>query len=182
MTVLGVIADTHVPDRKRHLNPAILPIFRDAGVEAILHAGDISVPDVLQQLEQVAPVYAVRGNRDWVRLGDLPFGKLLSFDGTSIVLVHGHGRLREYLVDKLHYAVHGMQVKRYQDRLLKAYTQATVIVYGHLHIPCNQWINGQLLFNPGSACCSAKRYPPSVGLLQIHSGGEVQGKIIELAK
>jgi hypothetical protein len=180
MTVLGVIADTHIPDRKRHLNPSILPIFRDAGVEAILHAGDISVPDVLQQLEQVAPVHAVRGNRDWVRLGYLPFGQLLSFNGISIALAHGHGHLQEYLVDKLHYALHGMQVKRYQDRLLQEYTQSTVIVYGHLHIPCNQWIDGQLLFNPGSACCPAKKFTPSVGLLQIHSGGQVQGEILEL--
>lgn len=180
MTVLGVIADTHIPDRKRYLNPAILPIFRDAGVEAILHAGDISVPDVLQQLEQIAPVHAVRGNRDWVRLGYLPFRQRLSFNGVTIALVHGHGHLREYLVDKLHYAVHGMQVERYQDRLLQIYNQANVIVYGHVHIPCNQWIDRQLLFNLGSACCPAKKFTPSVGLLQIHSGGQVQGEILEL--
>jgi len=180
MTVLGIIADTHIPERVRQLNPRILPIFKEAQVDVILHAGDICVSTVLQRLEQVAPVQAVRGNRDWVRLGQLPFSRILSFNGVTIALVHGHGRLREYLVDKVHYAFYGMQVERYQKRLLQEFTQVNVIVYGHLHAPCNQWVGEQLLFNPGSACCPAKDYTSSVGLLRIQAGGEVEGEILEL--
>ena len=64
MIRLGVISDTHIPDRARRLNERVIPVFREAGVSAILHAGDVSTPRVLKQLEEVAPVYATRGNRD----------------------------------------------------------------------------------------------------------------------
>lgn len=180
MTVLGIIADTHIPERVRQLNPTIMPIFKEAQVDVILHAGDVCVSAVLQQLEHIAPVQAVRGNRDWVNLSHLPFSRFLNFNGVTIALAHGHGRLREYLVDKVHYAFYGMEVERYQKRLIKEYTQVNVIVYGHLHVPYNQWVDGQLLFNPGSACCPAKDYTSSVGLLRIQAGGEVEGQIVEL--
>lgn len=181
MTVLGVLGDTHIPDRARGLHPDILPIFREAGVEAILHAGDVSVPGVLQELEEVASVYAVQGNRDWVLLRHLPRKLFLSFEGVDLVLEHGHGQWRNYLVDRTHYMLFGMQESRYQNRLLVSYPQAKVIIYGHLHIPCNTWVGDQLLFNPGSASVPDKEYTPSVGLLKIRAGGEVEGEIFELS-
>jgi hypothetical protein len=181
MTVLGVIADTHIPDRVRHLNPAILPIFRDAGVEAILHAGDISGPDVLRMLEEVAPVYAVQGNRDWLLLRHLPHNQVLTFEGVNLILDHGHGVWQDYVVDKFHYMFYGMQERRYQNRLLAKYPQAQVIVYGHLHIPCNTWFGDVFLFNPGSASVPTKKYTPSVGILKIRAGGKFAGKIIEMS-
>ncbi len=67
VTKLGVVADTHVPDKAKTLNPQVLAILRQAEVSAILHAGDISSPGVLTALGEIAPVYAVLGNRDWVR-------------------------------------------------------------------------------------------------------------------
>ena len=75
----------------------------------------------------------------------------------------------------------GMQESRYQNRLLVSYPQAKVIIYGHLHIPCNTWVGDQLLFNPGSASVPDKEYTPSVGLLKIRAGGEVEGEIFELS-
>ena len=69
---LGVISDTHVPDRVRQLDPQAFGIFQAAGVQAILHAGDVSGPQLLAQLEQIAPVYAVKGNRDFLWLPHLP--------------------------------------------------------------------------------------------------------------
>jgi len=181
MTVLGVLADTHIPDRERQLHPDILPKFREAGVEAILHAGDVSVPGVLQELEEVAPVFAVQGNRDWVMLRHLPHNQFLTFEGVDLVLEHGHGRWRNYMVDRTHYLIFGMQVSRYQNRLLASYPQVRVIVYGHLHIPENSWVGDRLLFNPGSASCHQKEYTPSVGLLNIRAGGEVEGEILVLS-
>ena len=181
MTVLGVLADTHIPDRARFLHPDILPIFREAGVEAILHAGDVSVPGVLEELEEVAPVFAVQGNRDWVLLRQLPRKLFLSFEGVDLVLEHGHGQWRNYLVDRTHYLLYGMQVSRYRNRLLASYPQTRVIVYGHLHIPEISWVGERLLFNPGSASCPDKKYTPSVGLLNIRAGGEVEGEILDLS-
>ena len=181
MTVLGVLADTHIPDRSRGLHPDILPKFREAGVEAILHAGDVSAPGVLQELEEVAPVFAVQGNRDWVLLGHLPRHQFLVFEGVDLVLEHGHGQWRNYLVDRTHYMLFGMQVSRYRNRLLASYPQVRVIVYGHLHIPEISWVGDRLLFNPGSASVPHKDFTPSVGILNIQSGGEVEGEIIKLS-
>ncbi len=67
MTTLGLISDTHIPDRAAELNPRVLQIFEEARVSQILHAGDIMNQTVLDELAQVAPVQAVCGNRDvWI--------------------------------------------------------------------------------------------------------------------
>src|SRR5512143_3359148 len=113
MTNLGVLADTHVPDRVAQLDPDVIEVFQQAGVEAILHAGDVSVPEVLEQLGQVAPVYAVRGNRDIFRLYNLPLKVELNINGSSIGMTHGHGTFSRYIIDKLHRAVKGRLVERY---------------------------------------------------------------------
>jgi putative phosphoesterase len=183
MTVLGVIADTHIPDRMRHLHPDILPIFREAGVEAILHAGDVSVPRILDQLGEVAPVYAVRGNRDWFRLRQLPQSLTLNYEGLPVVLTHGYGSSWGYLAGKLHYLRHGIRPEWFMQRLKDSYPQAKVIVFGHIHLPINDWEGGQLFFNPGTACCpEIKELSPSIGLLYLHAGGEVEGQIINLKR
>lgn len=181
MITLGVLSDTHIPDRAPRLRAQVTPIFREAGVQGILHAGDVSVPRVLRQLEEIAPVYAVRGNRDWLYLPSLPKMRRLTFAGVTLGLVHGHGDLRSYLLDKIHYIAHGLQEVRYRQRVLATFPHAQVIVFGHLHYPINERVEDRLLFNPGSVCCPEKKYiHPSIGLLHIHPGGQVIGEIIEL--
>jgi putative phosphoesterase len=183
MIVLGVIADTHVPDRAAGLKPGVLPIFRQAGVQAILHAGDVCIPAVLAELETVAPVYAVRGNRDWVYLKDLPFQRRLTFGGVKIGLAHGHGNLSSYVKDKLHHLVYGLDEERYFKRMLATFPNMDVIVFGHMHVSVNLRRGHQLLFDPGSACIpEEENSAPSVGLLRIHDGGEVQGEILYLTE
>ncbi len=63
---VGVVADTHVPDRAIDIHPALIPQLKAAGVQRILHAGDVCAPSVLEQLGEIGPVTAVRGNRDWL--------------------------------------------------------------------------------------------------------------------
>ena len=118
MTILGVLADTHIPDRVPDLDPKVLQTFREAGVAAILHAGDVSVPRVLEELEQVAPVYAVRGNRDIFYLRHLPMQVQLNIDGVSIGMAHGHGTFSRYMIDKMQRAVYGRYVEKYIQRML----------------------------------------------------------------
>ncbi|MFN7036305.1 MAG: metallophosphoesterase family protein [Bellilinea sp.] len=101
--MVGVIADTHVPDRVDGLHPDLEDILRSEKVDAILHAGDISSPAVLKQLEQIAPVFAVRGNRDWAFRNTLPWSRMLNMGGLRILLTHGQGGLGDYLVDKIWY-------------------------------------------------------------------------------
>lgn len=180
--IVGVIADTHVPDRAPCLPQRALQIFRQAGVTAILHAGDICTPAVLTELEAVAPVYAVRGNRDWFSLRHLPRQRLLEIGGARIGLIHGHGTLRQYLSEKPHILLHGLDARRYIPRLLAAFPEVDVIVFGHLHLPVQERVDGRLIFNPGSACCrDLSPRPPGVGLLRIRSAGAVEGEFIPLS-
>jgi putative phosphoesterase len=181
MTVLAVIADTHIPDRARQLHPAILPLFQAAGASQILHAGDISTPAVLRELETVAPVTAVRGNRDWAFHKLLPWQRLLDVEGVPVALMHGHGNWWSYLWDKWQFLLFNYQLKRYLPMIEKPYPQAKVLIFGHTHQPVNEWRHGRLLFNPGSA---GVQFPgqlePSVGLLRVEKDGTIQGEIVPL--
>lgn len=181
MTTLGVLADTHVPDRVPQLDPRVVEVFQNARVDAILHAGDVSVPQVLKQLEQVAPVYAVRGNRDIFRLRRLPLRVELNFNGVSIGMAHGHGTFSRYVIDKFHRAVKGRLVELYLKRMLREFPHADVIVFGHLHVPCNFHLEGKLLFNPGSTSYPWPRDKPATfGLLYLAADKEPIAEIIEL--
>lgn len=180
--VLGVIADTHIPDRRRRLHPQVLPTFEAAGVQAILHAGDISVPRVLRELEELAPVVAVRGNRDWFGFNDLPLRRVVQFDGVRIGLTHGHGGFRLYTGDKLRYLLRGPQLFEVAAKRAVSLFEERVdaVVFGHNHEPMNKPVNGRLMFNPGSACCQVVGdRPPSVGIMQINKG-RVRGEIVFL--
>jgi len=182
MTTLGVLADTHIPDRASQLNPQVIKRFREAGVAAILHAGDVSVPRVLEELEQVAPVYAVRGNRDIFYLRNLPLQIQLKFEGISIGMAHGHGTFSRYMIDKVHQRVYGRLVERYYKRMLQTFPDMDVIVFGHLHEPCNIHLEGKLLFNPGSTSYPYPWGDPAAfGLLHLEPGKEPQGEIIEIS-
>jgi putative phosphoesterase len=183
MFTLGILADTHIPDRALSLHPQIIPIFRQARVRAILHAGDISSPAVLEELRQAAPVYAVRGNRDWFMLRKLPEVLFLEFCNIPIVLTHGHGNLHEYLVDKYRYMKEGYRLERYQPRLRAAFPEARVIVFGHTHFAVNEWADGQLLFNPGSPHFPGDvKKAPSLGLLHFEDGGKVTSELAPLER
>jgi putative phosphoesterase len=183
MTVLGVISDTHVPDRVPELDPQVVRTFREASVSAILHAGDVSVPRVLEELGQMAPVYAVRGNRDIFYLRKLPLKIELTIAGVSIGMAHGHGGFARYTLDKMQRAVEGRYAEKYLRRLLTEFPNAEVIVFGHLHVPCSFHLEGKLLFNPGSTSYPYPRnYPGSFGLLHLDQDKEPWGEVIELKK
>ena len=180
MTTIGVISDTHIPDRVPRLNPRALQVFQQAGVQQILHAGDIMSQIVLDELAQVAPVQAVRGNRDIWNLKHLPSHLQLDIDGVQIGLTHGHGTLYNYLSEKFDIAIKGKRVGRYLQRVVADFPQAQVIVFGHLHVAGILYLEGKLVINPGSASCPFPRsIKPSVGLLYIESG-QARAEIIEL--
>ena len=177
---IGVLSDTHVPDRRRQLDPRIIKCFQSASVELILHAGDISTQAVLDQLEAIAPVRAARGNRDWMMLSHLPPALTIDVNGAQLALVHGHGSLINYIMDRLQYYLHGYRIERYLPRLLAGFPNSQAIIFGHIHRPFNQMMNGQLLFNPGSAHVPDPPYKPSVGIVKISPNGEIQARIIQL--
>jgi putative phosphoesterase len=174
---LGVVTDTHIPDRMRQLPPAALE--RLAGVDAILHAGDVSTRGVLEALGRVAPVYAVGGNRDLL-LG-LPSKRVLEFEGVRVGLTHGHGGLWGYVREKLLYFTVGFYHERYLRQVRAQFEDVGAIVFGHSHRPAERMIDGVLMFNPGSLGPDyrAPYHGPTIGFLTI-DGASVSGEIVSL--
>lgn len=178
---LGLIADTHVPDRRRDLHPAVRRVFRDAKVAHILHAGDIAVPRVLAKLGEIAPVTAVRGNRDWFGFADLPYHRILNFEDVSIGMTHGHGSWSQYIQDKLRFLLLGPQsFEHFLSRAVALVGKADVVIFGHNHEPMIKTVGGKLVVNPGSACCQVlPGKPPTVALLHLDKG-IARAEIVEL--
>lgn len=180
LAVLGVIADTHVPDRLAGLHPALLPTLRAAGVQQILHAGDISTPSVLKELSQVAPVTAVRGNRDLIFFPALPWVQRLEVAGVKIALMHGHLSWSNYLRDKLHYFAVGYHLERYESKILQVWPEADVCIFGHTHRREVIWVGQRLLLNPGPAGIGIHKTSPSLAILRIYPEKQVEVEVIVL--
>ncbi len=178
---IGVISDTHVPDRSRRLAPEIGRIFQEEGIGAVLHAGDVSVPSVLEELSAFGQVIGVRGNRDWLLVKRLPMAVEVGVGPVTIALTHGHGGYLRYFVDKFNFVRYGYRAERYQKTLHREFPDARVVVFGHTHRPECTWEWGTLFFNPGAAGYPAlTALGSSVGILKIGPGDRVEGKIIRL--
>lgn len=180
---LGVVADTHIPDRVRSLHPDLLLGLKAANAEVILHAGDICSSVVLAELSQVAPVVAVRGNRDWAFAGVLPWARSFTVNGIRIAMQHGMGNFWHYWLDKLKYATVGYRFARYKRLLLRSMPGHDVMIFGHTHHAVNLAEHGILFFNPGSAAMTPATWPaPSFGVLTIDGAGHVTGEIISMRR
>jgi putative phosphoesterase len=177
---IGVISDTHVPDRVRNLHPQVLSILKEARVDLILHAGDVCAPSVLEELGEIAPVIAVAGNRDWFFGGKFPLKEQINIGGIKLGIAHGHDGLLNYVWGKFRYIFEGYRLKTLVNLLNGALPKANVIVFGHSHRPENTWIDGKLYFNPGSAGIGRFRLQPSMGILTIDREERIRGRIIYL--
>jgi len=178
---LGVIADTHVPDRVDALPEELLQKLRDARVNRILHAGDASSWKVIRDLEKIAPVTSVQGNRDWFSGRRTPRHETLMLNGISITLAHGHRSILHYLKDKWAYYRHGYHFERYYQHLNQDYPNTDVIIFGHTHHQTVKWMDGQLLFNPGAAYpCEYNHFNPEYGFLSITQEGIIQTECCRL--
>src|SRR5262245_39098978 len=98
---IGVIADTHIPDLRRSLPARVLEIF--STVEIVLHAGDITSLEVLQQLqESVSLTFAVYGEDDSPEVKSyLQESQVLEFGGLRVGLIHGNREPRGGLNDRM---------------------------------------------------------------------------------
>lgn len=178
--VVGVVSDTHIPDRTRFLHPQLIQALDDQKVDLILHAGDICVPRVLDELRELAPVLAVRGNRDILFGKDLPISRTLEVNGIKILLTHGHMGMTSYWADKVQHMLIGYRLNRYIRRVRKEMPGAGVYIFGHSHRSEIIWQEDVLLFNPGSVSIGAPpQFHRSWGLLTF-SGKTIEGKIMYL--
>jgi putative phosphoesterase len=172
---LGVLADTHVPDRARYLQPEILEAFKIHAVDHILHAGDASSWKVVRKLKEIAPVTIVQGNRDILFGMQLPKHQTLIVNKLKIVLAHGHRSLLHYIIDKFSYFREGYLFDRYYRQLHQDYPDADIIVFGHTHHQTARWVDGQLLFNPGVAYpCRYNNFKAQYGMLSITAEGLIR--------
>jgi uncharacterized protein len=147
MFQIGVISDTH-----NYLDPRIPKLF--AGVDHILHGGDIGLPAILLALEQIAPVTAVAGNTD-----DPGFHYRL----TEVVELASRKFLVQHIVNPLSLA------EPIKARI--AYERPAVVVFGHTHKPFSQIIDGTRFFNPGYASKARFGLERSVAILHCSKKG-----------
>jgi uncharacterized protein len=152
--VIGIISDTHGLVRP-DIHTAL------AGVELILHAGDVGGDDILVELGLIAPVRAVYGNTDAPGQPGLSEAIEISIGGVSIHVSHGH-ELGAPTAAKL--------LERYS---------ADVVVYGHTHRPLVARAGGRLVLNPGAAGPRRFDIMPSVARLTI-SAGEAEAELVAL--
>ena len=168
----GVTTDTHIPDRVKHLPETILRTLERTQIDQILHAGDAANWKVFRQLEQIAPVIIVQGNRDGL-LG-MPFPRHFTFTAHSLKITpnHGHRSMLNYLIDKWAYSRKGYQFERDYQHLTHDFPDANMIIIGHTHHQLAKWINDQLFFNPGAAYpCEYNHYRPEFGILSVTPEG-----------
>jgi putative phosphoesterase len=148
---IGVISDTH-----GLLRSEVMKSFK--GVDLILHAGDVGDPEVIDHLETVAPVVAVRGNMDYGSWADrLPASKSLIIGKTKLFLIHD-----------IEWIDRQMELQNYQ-----------VIITGHTHRPLIDEKDNVLFLNPGSAGHKRQGHPVSIGKLVLRNG-QLDTQLIQL--
>lgn len=149
---LGIVSDTH-----GLLRPEVPPALK--GVDHILHLGDVGKISILDELAEIAPVTAIRGNID----RDGPCAKLPE---TDVVLFEDH-----YL-----YMLHDLKTLH----LDPAAAKFAAVLHGHTHAPNFITKHGVLYFNPGS--CGPRRFelPVTFGLLTLKKDRALEPKIVYL--
>jgi len=149
---IGVVSDTH-----GLLRPEVAPAL--AGVERILHLGDVGKVSILDELAKIAPVTAVRGNVD-------RSGPCSELPETDVVLV----------ADRYVYMLHDLG----SLHLDPAAGKFAAVLFGHSHVPNFYRRKGVLYFNPGS--CGPRRFelPVTVGILTVKDDGEFEAEIVPL--
>src|SRR6202161_515518 len=140
---IGIISDTHGllrPEAESRL----------AGVDHIVHGGDIGRPDIIEALRRIAPVTAIRGNvdtGDWaVAYAETTFVQLA---GRSIYVLHDLKTLRIDPVER----------------------RVDVVISGHSHVPKVDTVSGVLYLNPGSAGRRRFRLPVTLATIEVTPNG-----------
>ena len=142
MTTVGILSDNH-SDWPLHIAESL------AGVDAIIHAGDIGPYKLVLDMEAIAPTTAVLGNTD----GDMPINE------SAVVTLDGKKFFVQHIVDP-----HRLQAP-VRERL--KHVQPDVVIFGHTHQPFCETLGGVLFLNPGSVTQPRGDYRPSMVRLTI---------------
>ena len=145
---LAILSDTH-----GLLRPQVVEHLKTA--DAILHGGDINKPAIVEQLQQYAPLYIVRGNNDKEWTEDIPHDLTVTLEGVTFFLVHNK---KEVPADLL---------------------GVDVVVFGHSHKYVQEEKDGILWLNPGS--CGPRRFHQEITMMMAEiEGGTIQVEKIDI--
>jgi len=175
---IGLISDTHIPEACEHLPAPVFEAF--AGVDLVMHAGDVYVNRVLDELAQIAPVMAALGNGDEGLDGHrfkldpdarVRVAHLLEVEGVRVGLAHALPTPDETSDEVFERAMH-----RHFGGIVD------VLVMGHSHLEGITRFGSTLVVNPGSATLPRNLVdvPGTVAILEIAVGGRVTAEIIRL--
>ena len=161
MTVVAVIADTHLPRGTRRLPDEC--VRRCEAAELILHLGDVVAAAVLDELSELGRLEAVSGNMDEPALrARLPQRRVVEVDGRRIGMVHSAGP----------------RTGR-EARLTGWFPGCAAVLYGHTHVPQVEQHQGVWILNPGSP--TERRRAPERTMLELRiEGDEVSPELISL--
>lgn len=179
--VVGLVSDTHMPDRCEMLPPALFDVLR--GADVLLHAGDVGELGVLDELSRIAPVIAVQGNDDSTdSKRELPLQQIITLAGTRLLLIHGHYPDRDEELAARRVDEWEPKLSRWAE--LGRRGGADVVVYGHTHIPMVKAQQGVLLVNPGAIASGSyftRQRVKTVALLFARHDGLIAVSHIDLA-
>jgi len=172
---IGIVSDTHVPVSLPSLPDPLIDGL--AGVDLILHAGDLVSLGVLKQLEEIAPTRAVFGNMDPPEVRELLNAReTIEIAGRSIGLKHGdqrHELQRRYIA--LDYDAPEFEL--FYQAMATQLPEAEIIVFGHFHRPLVKEWEGITFVNPGAVAPSHGRSTFAV----LELGDRLNVRMVELS-
>jgi putative phosphoesterase len=178
---IGLVSDTHMPDRCAALPPSLFDVLQ--GVDLLLHAGDVGELWALDQLAALAPLVAVHGNDDTEDAQrELPYQQLIVVANQRIVLTHAHYPDRAQELESRRDDAWGSKLERRAAFGRRA--GASIVVFGHTHVPMARRYDGILLVNPGAIASPnyvTRQTLRSVALLFIRDDGAPFVAHIDLA-
>lgn len=145
MKKIGILSDTH-----GLLRPEILEIL--AGCDVIFHGGDINRPEIVEELQKIAPLYVVRGNNDKGWAEAIPHDLTATVEGLTFYMVHNKKEAAENL--------EGIDI----------------VLFGHSHKYTETVIENRLWLNPGS--CGRRRFHQEITMAVM----TVEGRAYQVEK
>lgn len=161
--LVAVLSDTHAPRHWKGCPAEVARHLRSA--DLILHAGDVCIPEVLDDLSAFAPVHVVLGNNDGpdVAAWGAPETVEVDVDGLRVAMIHDSGKADGRVA-----------------RLRRRFPDADLVVFGHSHIPMDVTGAGVRIFNPGSPTDRRRQPHGTMGLLRVEDGVLVEARIIDV--
>jgi hypothetical protein len=159
--LIGVISDTHIPERSEEIPDIVFKLFKD--VDLILHAGDLVSLNVRKQLEKLAPTRCVEGNMDRYYGLKLPKNEVITIEGHKIGLNHGEVYPRG---------------DTQQLKYIALELEVDILITGHTHWAFIKEFDEIILLNPGSPTVP-RMSEPSIMLLNIDENS-IDANIIKI--